>query len=400
MRRIKVGDLRIGYAERQAVMEVLESEIISENSKVSEFEREWSKYVGVGQSVAMNSGTSAIISGLKSLQYIDVEGVPGGSKVITTPLTYVATVNAIVLSGLEPVFADISEHGFNISPDSISSILEETDPAEYSVILPVHLIGYPCEMGSIAKIAGRHGLKVVEDSAQAHGTIYNGRRTGSLSDFSAFSFYIAHNIQAGEFGALCTNDRELSQMARNVKSNGRIKHDPARFMGEDPSEDKFRYDMGFEHDVIGYNFKCSEIHSALAIVQLSRAEEIRKRRLENFRYLREGLEDLEEMFELPEYDDDVSYFAFPLVLRDSCGQERESIRYRLFKMGIETRPMFGCIPSYHGAYSHLRREYEGRLPNAERMGRAGFYFGCHQYLTRDDLDYVIDAFHEELFKVK
>ncbi|HPR42076.1 MAG TPA: DegT/DnrJ/EryC1/StrS family aminotransferase [Candidatus Methanofastidiosa archaeon] len=392
MRRIKVGDLRIGEAERQAVMDVLDSDYISENSRVREFESKFSEYLGVCSSVALNSGTSALIAGLTSLAYLGRGCVGTGTKVITTPLTYVATANAIGLSGMEPVFADIGADGFNIDPERISSILEDAyDPAEYSVILPVHLMGYPCDMDRINGIARKHGLVVVEDSAQAHGSLYKGDRTGSLSTFSAFSFYIAHNIQAGEFGALGTDDAELAEMVRKVKSNGRIRnYSPCMYPGSSgTSDDYFRYDLSFEHDVVGYNFKCSEIHSALALMQLGRAEDIRRMRLENFKYLLDGLSGLDGVFELPPYDGDVSYFAFPLVLREGVGLDRENIRFKLYEDGIETRPMFGCIPTYHRAYSHLKRDYDGLLPNAERVGSRGFYLGCHQYLSTDDLDYVI-----------
>ena len=321
---------------------------------------------------------------------------------LTTPLTYIATANSIVLTGMEPVFVDIDWVHLCITPESVAAKLEEADdPTEFSIVLPVHLMGYPADMDAINRIARKFGLITMEDSSQAHGTVYKGRRTGSLSRLSTFSFYIAHNIQAGELGAVATDDQELAHLIRRIKANGRMCDCPIctrRTAGcprlkNDPNGDQ---DPRFTHDLIGYNFKTMEFQTALALVQLTRADEIRWKRQENVEYLNQGLESLSDLIELPELDGNVSYLAYPMVLKDTHNVKRQKMICRLEERGVEARPMFGCIPTQQPAYSQYAEEYARKLPVAERIGSRGFYVGCHQYLERVDLDHVIKTLGEVL----
>lgn len=279
---IKVGEFKVGAEEKEAINEVLESGKISEGEKVREFEKMFAKYIGTKGAVAVSSGTSALIAGLEAVK-IKFKVRPKG-KVITTPLTYIATSNAIVLTGLEPIYVDIDKDTFCITPNNIRAHLEEVDDvAEYVMILPVHLMGYPCDMDKINKIAKDYGLLVFEDSAQAHGTIYNGKKTGSLSLLADFSFYIAHNIQAGELGAVTTSESEILKLVKKIKANGRLCDCPLclRSQGKCPKllshkgEDDF--DPRFTHELIGYNFKTMEFQAALALVQLKKADWIKEK---------------------------------------------------------------------------------------------------------------------------
>ena len=223
MIRVRVGDFRLGEEERKAINDVLDSGKISEGEKVREFEKEWANFIGTKYSIAVSSGTSALIAGLIALRYREELGINKGTKVITAPITYISTSNAIVLSDFELVYVDIDRETFGITPENIKAHLEQIDDTnEYSLILPVHLMGYPCDMDEINKIATEYGLYTFEDSAQAHGTIYKGRKTGSLSLLSIFSFYIAHNIQAGEMGAVTTDDQEIIRLIKKIKANGRL----------------------------------------------------------------------------------------------------------------------------------------------------------------------------------
>ncbi|HDT14617.1 MAG TPA: aminotransferase class I/II-fold pyridoxal phosphate-dependent enzyme, partial [Firmicutes bacterium] len=176
---IRVGDFPIGEEERRAVSDVFDAGKISEGEFTKRFEVEFAKKNGNRYCVAVSSGTSALIAGLMSLIYSGK--IKKGSKVITTPLTYISTVNAIVLAGLEPVFVDIEESGLNISAAKIEKLLEKGSAEEYSLILPVHLMGYPCDMKRINEIAEKYGLLVFEDAAQAHGTKIGDKKTGNFS---------------------------------------------------------------------------------------------------------------------------------------------------------------------------------------------------------------------------
>jgi len=409
LRRIHVGDFKLGEDEKKAITEVVESGRISEGTKVRDFEREWAKFVGTGYAICVNSGTSALIAGLTALRYYAHQSQElkirneNPKKIITTPITYIATSNAIVLSGYEPVYVDVDIETFCITPDSIRSYLEKVeDPTTYFAIVPVHLMGFPCDMDEINKIAKSYGLYVIEDAAQAHGTIYKGKRTGSLSILSIFSFYIAHNIQAGEMGAVNTNEKEIWRLVGKLKANGRLcdcyicKRSEGKcpkmlsYMGDDD------FDPRFTHDMVGYNFKTMEFQAALALAQLQRVEWIIQKRRENVRYLNEGLDGFSDILQLPKYDNNISYLAYPVIIKNPSKISRKKLRHELEKNGIETRPLFGCIPTQQPAYAHLYKTYKGKLPNAEYIGSNGFYIGCHQYLNDDDLAYVIKIFKDIL----
>jgi CDP-6-deoxy-D-xylo-4-hexulose-3-dehydrase len=398
--KISVGDFRVDEEERDAINEVLISGRISEGEKVRKFEEDWAKYIGTKYSVALNSGTSALLAGLTAFKYKHAgSNTKRNAKVITTPISYVATSNAAVLSGFEPAYVDVDKYTFCITPDNIRAYLEKADAVEeYCLILPVHLMGYSCDMDEINKIAKEYGLFVVEDSAQAHGSLYNSKKVGSLSLLSCFSFYIAHNIQVGEMGAVTSNDYEIIRLIRKIKANGRMcdclictrKTTGCPKMRVNESD----VDPRFTHDIIGYNFKTMEFQAALGLIQLKRIDWIIKCRQQNVKCLNEGLEKFSDLVQLPMYDENVSYMAYPILIKNPKKTGRKKIRMKLEQMGIETRPLFGCIPTQQPAYNYLRDKYKGILPIAEYVGSNGFYIGCHQYLTQEDLDHVIKAFGE------
>ncbi len=402
-RRIQVGHFRIEKEERQAVMEVLDSGRISEGQKVREFEIQFARFIGTRYAIALSSGTSALMAGLLALLHSGK--IKPGSKVITTPLTYVATSNAIIRSGLEPVYVDIDRRTFGITAENIENHLKNVkNPKEYSLILPVHLMGYPCDMDGINEVAKEYGLLTFEDSAQAHGSLYKGKKTGSLSLLSAFSFYIAHNIQAGELGAITTDDEEILRLVRKIKANGRMCdcNICARSEGKCPrisADGEEDHDPRFTHDFIGLNFKTMEFQGAIALAQLSKVEHIIERRKYNVKYLNRRLANYGDILGLPLYRDEVSYLAYPMIIKKPEVISRKRLRLELEANGIETRPLFGCIPTQQPAYGHLKNRYEGRLPNAEFLGRNAFYIGCHQYLTDDDLKYIIRTFDKILGKI-
>jgi len=400
-RRVSVGDFQICAEERAAINEVLDAGRISEWKKVNEFEKLFADYVNMKHCVAVHSGTSALIVGLSALIYDSrFPKIKKGSKVITTPLTYVATINAIVLTGLEPVFVDVDPYSFSILPQKIEEHLEGVnDPENYSIILPVHLMGYPCDMDEINRIAGKYDLIVLEDSAQAHGSLYNGQNTGSLSLLSIFSFYIAHNIQAGEMGAVVTDDDNLKSLIRKLKANGRmcdcsVCTRPNGYCPYFPQEENEDFDPRFVHDVIGYNFKIMEFEAALGVSQLKKAYWIFEKRQNNVRFLNEHLDKYSEDLQLPVFSKDVSYLAYPIVIKEHGKFARKYLREGLEKNGVESRPLFGCIPTQQPAYNYLKKEYKGKLSNAEFLGKNAFYIGCHQYLEREDLYYIVKVFNQ------
>lgn len=401
MLRIRVGDFRLGRKEKRIINEVLDKGLLSEGLKVNEFERRWAEYIGTKYCVAVNSGTSALITGIHALKHLF--NIKDKTKVITSPLTFIATANSIVASGLEPVFVDIDKETFVIKPDSIEKAVRKEKGVR--IILPVHLMGYPADMDAINAIARKHNLTVIEDAAQAHGTIYKGRKVGTLSNLACFSFYIAHNIQAGEMGAVVTDEAGIYKLLKKIKAHGRMCDCAVctRPQGNCPRINSYKgkddFDPRFYHDVFGFNFKTMEFQAALGLSQLDKADDILKKRKSNILYLNNGLEPLKEILQLPKYSDDYSYLAYPIVIKNPGIISRKALRHKLEEAGIETRPLFGCIPLQQPAYRHLKERYKGRLPNAEYTGLNGFYIGCHQFLTRNDLNYVIDTFKTILRKI-
>ena len=392
--RVKVGEFRIEPHIRQAVERVLASERISEGGETRDFEIAFANYVGMKHAVAVNSGTSALIAGLMAMKS------KGRKAVLTSPLTYIATVNSVVLAGMEPIFADVDPVTFCITGDAIAEVLESNHAKNIDMLLPVHLMGYVCDMNRINAIAKKRGLKVFEDSSQAHGSTYNGRRAGSMADASSFSFYIAHNIQAGELGAFLTNDVEIARRVRKIKANGRL-CDCVRCTRSEGKCPKFNIKKGdldprFLHDEIGFNFKTMEFPAAIAKAQIEIADQIAEKRRRNVKMLNDLLDKHSDIFRLPVYSDNVSYLGYPIVIKDGKKLNRERLQVQLETNGVETRPLFGCIPLHQPAYSHLRKKYQGKLKNAEYLGRNGMYIGCHQYLTEDDLRFAADAFDKSL----
>lgn len=392
-RRVSVGEFRFGPEEKKAINRILSQNSISEGAFVEEFSAEFAKFCGTNYCVPLNSGTSALMLVWAGLKYHSKFKPSNSLRVITTPLTYVATTNSLVTTGFEPDFVDINLEDFSINADLVA---ERAETGKYYGLLPVHLMGYPCDMKKIDSIAKKNGLLVVEDSAEAHGSEIEGKKTGSFGLAGCFSFFIAHNIQAGEFGCVTTNDEELTRILRSMKGNGRRCY---CLRSEVDAGKCPHVNDGFHpryiHDYIGYNFKPMEYQAAVGVCQLKKAEWIKQKRLENVKYLNDELNGLDTVFRLPRFSKQVSYLGYPLLVTN---QEfsRNKITLELEKLGVECRPIFNSVPTQQPAYSHLKKRFEGKVPNAEFVGNKGFYVGCHQYLKQADLCHIVKAIKKVL----
>jgi len=393
MRRVRIGDIVIGEDEKNAINEVMLSGRLSEGPKVREFETLWSKYIETDYCVAVNSGTSALLAGLFALSEDKrFSKIQRGAKVITSPVTYAATPNAILHMGMEPAFVDIDPTTFTLDVNQIEDLLKFQNPDKFAVILPVHLMGYPNDMDSINYLAKKYDLVVFEDAAQAHGSLYKGKKVGSLSLLADYSFYIAHNIQVGEMGAIVTSDVHLKRMIKRIKANGRVCACDvcSRSEGKCPYRNA-SFDPRFTHEFIGFNFKTTEFQAAMAIPQIKKADAIIKTRQKNVAFLNQRLAVYEDIIQMPVYSEDVSYLAYPLVIKNK-EIKRRALMQNLEQRGVETRPLFGCIPTQQPAYAAFKKHYDCKLPNADYVGNNGFYIGCHQYLVQEDLEYICESF--------
>jgi len=404
--KVPVGNFIIGKEEKEAINKVLSSGRISEGRFTKQFESEWAKYIGTKFAVAVNSGTSALIAGLLALIYDKrFPKIKPGAKVITSPVTYIATANAIKLAGLEPVFVDIDPNDFTLNYDQIESLLIKDGKKQICAIIPVHLFGFPNNMQRLKEISHKYDIVIFEDSAQAHGSLFNGKKVGSLSLLSEFSFYIAHNIQAGELGVVNTDDPFLYRLIKKIKANGRMCDcaECLRYKGlckHSKGDIIFEVDPRFHHELIGYNFKTTEFQTALALSQLKHADEIFRKRSFNVKYLNSKLNKYKDLIQPPHYSKNVSYLAYPIIIKDQRVISKRSIRKHLEERGIETRSLFGCIPNQQPSFKEYHKIYKDLLPNADFVGNNGFYIGCHQYLSKQDLDYIVKVFGEILNGIK
>lgn len=273
----------------ERIREVLDSGIlVSTFGKwVRTFERALGEYLGVAHVVATSSGTTALHVALKSL------GVGPGDEVITTPFTFLSTASTILHSNAVPVFADIDRETLNIDPISVENRI--TDKTKALVV--VHLAGLPADMDSLMKIAEEHGLFVVEDVAQALGAEYRGRKVGSIAHVSAFSFYATKNITTGEGGAVATNDEDIARSARLLVSHGETR--------------KYFY------EVLGYNYRMTEIQGVLGYYQLLAIEESMAKREKFVKVLTEELAGMDQdLVKLPRVPKEVrhSWHLYQMLL--------------------------------------------------------------------------------------
>ena len=250
----------IGAEEKAALIETLESGWVTSGPKVRRFEEEIERYTGARHAVALGACTHALHLALRVL------GVGAGDEVITSPFTFAATANAIVSVGARPIFADIEEETCNIDPARIEERITERTKG----IVPVHYAGHPVRLSEIHEIARRHGLFVVEDAAHAFGSAYRGRKIGTLSDLTCFSFYATKNITTIEGGAVTTHREDLAARIRTLAHQGLSRTAWERH----GAEGAWRYAV-FEP---GFKFSMSDVSAALGLVQLGRIERLLRRR--------------------------------------------------------------------------------------------------------------------------
>lgn len=240
------------------VVEVLRSGSIAQGPMVKRFEEGFAKVAGTKHAVAVNSGTTALVA---SLQVLDLAP---GDEVITSPFTFVATLNAILEAGATVRFADINADDFNINPDHVAAAVT----ARSKVLMPVHLYGQTADMGKLAAIADEHGLHVVEDAAQAVGAAFDGRRAGSYG-LGCFSLYATKNITTAEGGVITTDDDVVADRLRVLRNQGM----------------RARY----QYEVAGHNYRMTDLHAAVGIPQLARLDELTAKRRHNAQRLSDGL---------------------------------------------------------------------------------------------------------------
>ena len=369
----------IGSEECQAVLQVLESGMLSMGAMVETFEDAFANFLGVRHAIAVSSATAAL-----HLAH-HVMGIGVEDEVIVPSLTFVATASSVVYTGATPIFADIiGEQDLNIDPDDVAHRITSRTRG----IVVVHYAGYPVDMDRIMHLADQYGLYVVEDASHAPGSDYHGKPLGTIGHVGCFSFYTNKNMTTAEGGMVVTNDDNLAQRMRRMRSHGMTTVTWDRIRGH-----------AYSYDVtdLGFNYRIDEMRAALGIVQLNRLPANNKRRrilMENY------LTGLSQngMIVVPFGlgVEDVSCHICPVLLTD--GMMRESVMTDLRNRGVQTSIHY---PPVH-LFSLYRERYgcrSGMLPITEDVTQRELTLPLYPSMCEADVEHVLDALEKSLTTV-
>ena len=361
-RTIPLARPNITQAEIDAVTAVLRTPNLSLGPKGPEFETAFARHCGTRFAVACSSGTAGLHLLVRAM------GIGPGDEVITTPFSFVASANGIVMEGAKPVFVDIDVHTWDIDPKRIEAAITPRTKA----ILPVDVFGQVADMDAIVEIARRRGLRVIEDSCEALGSRYRGRPAGSFGDAGVFGFYPNKQITTGEGGMIVTDDASIADLCRSMRNQGR------------------ETDGGWlAHPRLGYNYRLSDINCALGIVQLQRLDEIMAARSRVHAAYRERLKDEQRISSQKVHAGaEVSWFVFVVRLAQRyTPNDRERILKTLAARGIGCSNYFAPIhlqPFYTERYGYR----PGDFPVCEALAARTLALPFHHELTEADLDRV------------
>lgn len=369
------GSPKIEEAEIQEVLACLRSGWLGTGPKVAQFERDFASYRGSkSHPVAVNSCTAALHVSMIAA------GLKPGDEVITTPLTFCATVNAIIHAGLTPVLADVDPQTMNLDPDEV----ERRITPKTRALLPVHFAGRPCNMDRLLGIAEKHGLKVIEDCAHAIETTYHGRPAGTMGHFGCFSFYVTKNIITGEGGMILTRNAEDAGRCKMLALHGMSKDAWKRFADE-----------GYKHYQVvecGFKYNMMDIQAAIGLHQLKRIEQYWTRRQEIWNAYDTAFADSPLMLPVPPEENTRHALHLYTVLVDEerAGLCRDEFLNAMTRRGIGVGVHYLSVPEhpyYQQAFGWRPEDY----PNAMRIGRQTVSLPLSAKLEERDVARVTDA---------
>jgi perosamine synthetase len=370
----------LGPREEELLLEVVRSGSLSLGPKLTQFEEDFGEWVGGGYAVAVSSGTAALHLGVRAL------GWGEGDKVLTTPLSFVATANAILYEGGTPVFCDIDPVTFDMDPEAAGATITD----DFAGILPVHIFGYPADLPALTQLASDHDAGLMEDAAQALGAVDRlGRKVGSAGNATVFAFYPNKQMTTGEGGVLITPDKEVAERVMSERNHGR----PAENNGE------------VEHDRLGFNYRLSDLQAAIGIAQVERLDELLNARENVAALYRERLtqlgaapaggEDGHDIV-LPcenNADERRGWFVFVVQLPDHA--DRDEVIRSLDAQGIQSKAYLPCIhllPPYRERFGFVG----GEFPIAERVSERSLALPFFTSMTEGQVDRVCTALVEAL----
>lgn len=386
---IPFGTISISSQTKILLKKIIESQRFSSGKYVRELEKEFARIVNVEEAVAVSSGTDADALALAVLYDF---GAKRGDEVIIPALSFVATANAVLQAGFNPIFVDVELETLNINP----LLIERAITKKTKAIMPVHLMGKPAKMDLINRIAKKHNLIVIEDAAEAHGAVYKGRNIGTWGDMAAYSLYVAHIITTVEGGMVVTGRQDFAEVLRSLRCHGRACKCKVCVINTKSKycEKRFKYnrDIRFVFERIGFSAKMNELEAAFGLGCLKSYKKIIAKRRRNLLTMINKLKDFDEYFITihEESHEEIGPHAFPLIIRKNSPFTRDELTCYLEQKGIETRDLFASIPTQYPSYNFLGRKLK-EFPNAEYIGNNGLHIGVHQDIGEQQIDYFFET---------
>lgn len=365
------------------------------------FEAKFAKVMGVRHAVLCNSGSSANLLAVTTLtsQKLGKRQVQDGDEVVTVAAGFPTTVNPLLQNRLVPVFVDAKMGTYDADMDRVA---EAIGPKTKAIVM-AHTLGNPFDLSRVMALAAEHDLWVIEDTCDAVGATYEGREVGSFGDLATASFYPAHHITMGEGGCVLTKMKKLRTIVESFRDWGRDCWCPPgqdntcgrRFdwqLGELP----YGYDHKYVYSHIGYNLKATDMQAAVGVAQLGKLDGFIAARRHNWRRLREGLADLEDLLLLPEPtpNSDPSWFGFAITVRESAPFQRSDLVAYLEDHRIATRLLFGSNLVRQPAFKGHPYRVVGSLANADLITEGTLWIGVYPGITDEMIDYMLEVMHE------
>jgi perosamine synthetase len=357
LKTIPIAAPQIGDEERAAVLEVLSSGQLAQGPTVEAFEREFAAWCGVKHAVAVNSGTAALH--LLMLAH----GVTEGDEVITSPFTFIASANAALFVGARPVFVDIEPETYCLDP----SLVEAAITPRTKAIMPIDLYGHPAAINELREIAERHRVVLIEDACQSHGAAIGGRKAGALGVSASFSFYPTKNMTTAEGGMVTTDDDAIAEKVAVLRQHGAAHR--------------------YHHDLLGYNFRLTEIAAAIGRAQLAKLDRFNERRRRNASVLDEGLAGIKGVV-TPKERRGYRHVYHQYTLR--IERDRDGFQERLREAGIGTAIHYETPVHRQPLYQGLGYR-DVSLPLSEAAADQVLSLPVHPGLTDADLDRIVEA---------
>lgn len=374
-------------AEREAVAAVLRTPNLSMGAEILAFEDAFRRFSGSRHAIGVNSGTAGLHLCVRAA------GIEVGDLVVTTPFSFVASANVLLFERAIPIFVDVDPQTGNLEPERVRQVVKDlaqgngarwlprkgmTGGGRLKAILAVDVFGQPADMDSFNQIAREYGLKLIEDSCEALGAEYRGRKAGALGDYGVYAFYPNKQITSGEGAMIVTNDDEAAAMMRALRNQGRAPGD-----------------NWLQHTLLGYNYRLDEMSAALGRVQMARLEELMCKRQQVADWYQQRLESMPEVEAIPVVPSTsrMSWFVYVIRFAPTC--DRDALAHGLDQRGIPARPYF--LPIHLQPYIVEQFGYQpGDFPVTEDLGRRGLALPFSGVMTEAQVDLVCAALREVL----